>query len=44
MWLTPGPNNVMLKASGANFGFRLRELGPAADAWPAIPRWPLRSA
>ena len=22
MWLTPGPNNVMLTASGANFGFR----------------------
>jgi len=22
MWATPGPNNVMLTASGANFGFR----------------------
>jgi threonine/homoserine/homoserine lactone efflux protein len=22
MWITPGPNNVMLTASGANFGFR----------------------
>jgi threonine/homoserine/homoserine lactone efflux protein len=22
MWVTPGPNNVMLTASGANFGFR----------------------
>ena len=22
MWLTPGPNNVMLTASGAHFGFR----------------------
>lgn len=22
MWLTPGPNNVMLTVSGANFGFR----------------------
>ena len=22
MWITPGPNNVMLTASGARFGFR----------------------
>ena len=39
MSVTPGPNNVMLAASGVNFGFRRSALPPAwARCWQALPR------